>query len=417
MDLISYALSKKVKKYVDDSIVQPDWDEQDETSPAYVKNKTHYYKLKSIFNSGFGFYQVYETDDFLRSCICYKDGSLITVGISLDKTSLFCIEINGQKIHGLTPNPSSKILLGDTDISIWTNGEGYGFQIAKITASDVRLYWDESRFGSLKDNVVNIYIQTIEKELDPDFLPLTSPNKRGTVLANTINPELESNYTECLCDGNGRLYSKKYAQVETFSELSLSNLNSTYEIGQHYLFTDSISDEISAVANLTLPVHAWYLKQQMEKQFLLESADGAAYLLGIYNGKIISTTQISTALSSGGTLIVTPQDGSLDYTPAELCDALDSGKNVVLLLDGIMLQLVCISLDRAIFTGVIFDENELSVFTVGFDTDGNMVNPSISAVPTIPSSSVILNSSTEGSSKQFEITVDDSGTITATEIN
>lgn len=36
--------------------------------------------------------------------------------------------------------------------------------------------------------------------------------------------------------------------------------------------------------------------------------------------------------------------------------------------------------------------------------------------PVPPQDSMILNSSTEGSTKQFQITVDDNGTITATEM-
>ena len=36
--------------------------------------------------------------------------------------------------------------------------------------------------------------------------------------------------------------------------------------------------------------------------------------------------------------------------------------------------------------------------------------------PVPPQDSMILNSSTQGNSKQFQITVDDNGTITATEL-
>lgn len=43
MDIINYALSKKIKKYVDDisssNQVQSDWNQNDETAADHIKNK------------------------------------------------------------------------------------------------------------------------------------------------------------------------------------------------------------------------------------------------------------------------------------------------------------------------------------------------------------------------------------------
>lgn len=46
MDVVNYALSKKIKKYVDDisssNQVQSDWNQNDSTAADYVKGRTHY---------------------------------------------------------------------------------------------------------------------------------------------------------------------------------------------------------------------------------------------------------------------------------------------------------------------------------------------------------------------------------------
>ena len=46
MDIVNYALSKKIKKYVDDisssNQVQSDWNQNDSTAADYVKGRTHY---------------------------------------------------------------------------------------------------------------------------------------------------------------------------------------------------------------------------------------------------------------------------------------------------------------------------------------------------------------------------------------
>ena len=56
MDVVNYALSKKIKKYVDDisssNQVQSDWNQNDETAPDYVKGRTHYMKTNTVLEYG-----------------------------------------------------------------------------------------------------------------------------------------------------------------------------------------------------------------------------------------------------------------------------------------------------------------------------------------------------------------------------
>lgn len=42
--------SEGIKTYVDNAVVQPDWSQNDETAPDYVKNRTHYEKPVEVFN-------------------------------------------------------------------------------------------------------------------------------------------------------------------------------------------------------------------------------------------------------------------------------------------------------------------------------------------------------------------------------
>lgn len=118
MDLISYALSKKVKKYVDDSIVQPDWDEQDETSPAYVKNKTHYEEEN---------YQ-----DFL----CNANGIEILGFTMPDIGNKVLVYVDGVEIEETVKNTTSNIIgeykyVGSSDVDTIMMQGGTGWCIAQ----------------------------------------------------------------------------------------------------------------------------------------------------------------------------------------------------------------------------------------------------------------------------------------------
>lgn len=56
MDVVNYALSKKIKRYIDDisssNQVQSDWNQNDESAPDYVKGRTHYMKTNTVLEYG-----------------------------------------------------------------------------------------------------------------------------------------------------------------------------------------------------------------------------------------------------------------------------------------------------------------------------------------------------------------------------
>lgn len=263
--------------------------------------------------------------------------------------------------------------------------------------------------------------QTVDKEIAPEFLPLASDKTRGAVLAQILGDSVVSYYTPCGIDANGNLYSMKYEPAQIFSELSVAKLIGLLNVGDHAIFTDSIADEVCAVASLTLPVHAWYVSYGRSKKYLLESADGLKVALELYLGKIISSSVLAEP-SSGGSLIVTYRSDDSAYAThnsAEIYEAFQSGKTVQF-YDGsncYVYQLVWCSDSRAEFSVFEIYEGEIWVNGLAIDGDGFINWQCDDWIKLYPMDSMLLNSSTEGSSKQFQITVDDTGTISATEIS
>lgn len=222
-----------------------------------------------------------------------------------------------------------------------------------------------------------------------------------------------------MVDENGLLYSRAYEPAKIISELSVANL-SAIPFGEHGLFTDSIADEIASVVDLTLPVHAWSIKVSQVTTYLLESADGTRVLIDIYMSNIISTSVLAKP-SGGGSLIVTYSDSDSNYathSPAEIYEAFQSGKTVLFYFNGLLLQLFIPTDHLAVFSSTASKGGSTVNSTITIDEnsliDYSDVDSYLNPVP--PQDSMILNSSTDGSTKQFQITVDDNGTITATEV-
>ena len=145
---------------------------------------------------------------------------------------------------------------------------------------------------------------------------------------------------------------------------------------------------------------------------------------------------------------ITTTDGvtySADKTYNEIVQAYDEGKyNIVAVANGIIMPLVNIMGSHEAIFGCTLGNNVLSISIADFNkviaemtplatTDSKLPNPypltftgavnetydgSSAKTIEIPSGGdeVIIASSTAGSTKKFKITVDDSGTITATEI-
>ena len=136
---------------------------------------------------------------------------------------------------------------------------------------------------------------------------------------------------------------------------------------------------------------------------------------GFYLGDGL-TMDGNTLKSSGGSLIVTMVDSThASHTSTEINEAFQSGKTVQFDANGIVLQLSALSDDVAIFNCTLSDSGEVVNYSVTVN-DTAEINISQYKLYPVTADTVILNSSTEGSNKRFKITVDDSGTISATEV-
>lgn len=120
--------------------------------------------------------------------------------------------------------------------------------------------------------------------------------------------------------------------------------------------------------------------------------------------------------SSGGSLIVTMVDAThASHTSTEIYEAFQSGKTVQFDTNGLVLQLVSTHDNMAIFSCTAGDGAETLNFLVTV-FDNAEIEILQSKLYPATADTVILSSSTEGSNKKFKITVDDSGTISATEV-
>lgn len=148
MDLISYALYKKIKKYVDDinssSKIQSDWNEQDETSPAYVKNKTHYEEEN---------YQ-----DFL--CNCNMDENKIIPGFTMpDVGNKVLAYVDGVEIEETVKNTTSNIIgeykyIGSSDLDTILIHGGTGWCVVQIENDTIGVANPDTTI-SLKTHIIH----------------------------------------------------------------------------------------------------------------------------------------------------------------------------------------------------------------------------------------------------------------------
>ena len=98
----------------------------------------------------------------------------------------------------------------------------------------------------------------------------------------------------------------------------------------------------------------------------------------------------------------------IDMTLDEVLECIENGINVVLVFERGLLYLHDINHGEATFGAPVFDSNQFTKFTITANTSEAPVRQQ--------TFDLILPSATSGSSKKFKITVDDSGTISATEV-
>lgn len=312
-----------------ENMPRADWNQNDENSGNYIAGRTHYWNFELIETAATGgFNQLFKKNP--------------------SSYAPFCIEINGVKYCNLTD------YAGDGDSSLWADGGGMGFYIVK-SGSYYNIHIDENRYGPWRSAVINLYQQAVGKELDGNFLPVPDFNKRGGVIAS--HEDNLDDYEYCVVDENGEIYARKYNAAKIFSELSVDNLNTqTNYQGEHGLYTDGISDEISEIMPLSLPVHAWFIRLDYssfpyKRFFLLEAADGAKYELNLsLSSNQISIEEVASTGGSGGSMAITAEvtgtdDAGnptivVDTTYAEISAALTSGVIPVLVMpDGSVCQL------------------------------------------------------------------------------
>lgn len=139
---------------------------------------------------------------------------------------------------------------------------------------------------------------------------------------------------------------------------------------------------------------------------------------------------ISNISDSGGSLIVTcnPDDSTYStatHSSSEIYEAFQSGKTVQFYRDGNVFQLIMSTADVAYFSFGGFFEDEIGFMTIGINNNSEINNLGSALVPRLMGNdrdyielpSIVLYSSTDGSNQKFRITVDDSGTISATNLN
>ena len=389
--------------------MQPDWNQSDSTAADYVKNRTHYYSVNEIAT--------------------FKPGNSTEKVLSVpysDIPELVCVDINGQRFEGLSRGPLGNI--GDFGSGEWTEGKGYGFyfNLDKST-KNTRYAVDTERFGERPN--CTLYGMYVDQKIPYYYLPYPTVTTPGAVKAEYISDL--SRYEPCKIDDAGSIYSMKYAPAQVFSDLSSINLRSKLiEIGDHGLFTESISEEISSVSELVLPVHVWrILDDGAYVTYLLESADGQIVKFRYYIGGSGNQPQVEVlhTPSSGGSLIVTlnpddPTNATATHSPSEIYEAFQSGKTVQFCVDNMLYPLITNSPDFAMFSLSLYDGNDVGFMTIVIDENSEVIISDPVFVPQlfddgcIKLNSIVLNSSTDGSNKQFRITVDDSGTIGATEV-
>ena len=386
--------------------VQPDWNQNDSTQPDYVRNRTHYYSVREIAT----FSPVNPTEMVLP--VPYSD-----------IPELVCVDINGQRFEGLSRDSSGHI--GDYGVEGWDEGTGYGFyfKLDKST-NNTRCAVDTRRFG-VQPNCI-LYGMYVGQKIPYYYLPRPTATTPGAVRAEYMNDLSE--HEPCVIDDAGTVYSRKYASAQVFSDLSRNNLNKLSYDGDHGIFTDRIAEEISSVSELVLPVHAWRIFYNGRYvAYLLESADGQIVKFTYYLGGAGSKPQVEVlrTQSSGGSFIVTrnpDDDTKATHSPSEIYEALQRGKTVRFDMNGTLLQLVRSTANEAIFTfggfleGMVFMtiivNDSLEIITLG----PAIVPHYLEGQDYIELPPIVLGSSTEGSNKEFKITVDDSGTISATEV-
>ena len=366
MEAYLMALITKMGEGGSASQTQSDWNQNDSTQPDYVKNKTHYSKLKFVSQA---------------RKIPNESYQEFNGNFNIASFDAICIEINETLFTDLYGDT----LMGDSDPSVWESGDGMGFYIVRIS-NRYNIYIDTNRYGPVKDATIKLYNQTVEKVLPHYYLPTPTMNTLGGVKVFQNDDVL--GYTQCCIDGDSVLYSKEYKAANIYTELSITNLKALSYFGDHALFTDNIAKEFQGY-ELTLPIHAWFIGMDYSfspyrNKYILESADGTTMLVNIANSEIKSTSVLH-APSSGGSLIVTFNPGDptkTTHSSSEIYEAFQSGKTVQFYDGRQLYPLVASNVDLAIFaSGGLVDVVSFETIIITDNSEIITIGPAF--VPTL----------------------------------
>lgn len=211
--------------------VQSDWNEEDETSPAFVKNRPFYdYTVKTDF--------VFSRDinkELAKSDILPNVGQNYTV------------IVNGQKqmftVQKIEMNGFSLKYVGTCDVSELISGQSKGWAIASDPTMTMLI-------GLVEDETVITIDTKKNKQIDTKYLPINAPWEQYTlykVLEDYIIYMLYGcTVKDCmyrpLIVNNGHLYMEdgsglKYARYKTFGKVMINDKEVLKE--SIYVFIDS----------------------------------------------------------------------------------------------------------------------------------------------------------------------------------
>lgn len=146
MDVVNYALSKKIKKYVDDinssNQVQSDWNQNDSTAADYVKGRTHYEESTYV--------------DYVLNMNIHE-----IVGLSMPEVGeTMTVKINGVESAETVKETESSIMgfsykyIGNIDVDSLLN-VGTGWCIANVSDKTIGL--------ANQDTTITIEVVVIHK--------------------------------------------------------------------------------------------------------------------------------------------------------------------------------------------------------------------------------------------------------------
>lgn len=155
------------------------------------------------------------------------------------------------------------------------------------------------------------------------------------------------------------------------------------------------------------------------------ASNSGGKFVGIYANRIAPTIPKEAIIGMNDTAniltvtIETAPDGNMvaSHRPNEIYEAFQSGKTILLNDDDYIYQLICVTNSWVEFSTLETYNGDTFTQTLIINDNANVIKGSDHMNQLYPANSVILNSSTNGSTKQFRITVDDTGTLSAEEVS